>query len=99
MEEAIKEEINLQLKKFYNKNSLERQYSTNRSIKAKYPDRIGTLELEKARAEKKIKEQNGYYKNSYEDKARGVITEAEFLMLTESYLKERECLQISYDVI
>ena len=90
LEEAIKEEINLQLEKFYNQNSLEKQYNQNKNIKAEYPNRIETLELEKTNVEKKLNKKNSYYKNSYEDKVRGIITEEEFVMLRESYLKEQE---------
>ena len=88
LENAVKEEINGKLAKFYNKNSLEKQYNQNKKIKAKYPDRIKTLELEKTNVEKKLNEKNHYYKNLYEDKTRGILTEEEFLMLKQTYLNE-----------
>ena len=90
LEDAILDEINLQLQKFYNQESLEEQYSKNRNIQTRYPDRIKTLELEKSKLERKLNEQRSYYKNLYEDKMKKVISEEEFLMLREAFLQELE---------
>jgi len=90
LEEAIKTEINLQLIKFYDKNSLEKQYKKNKNIKNRYPDKIKSLEFEKARVEKQMNEKNNYYINLYEDKTRGIISEEEFVMLRKSYLQSIE---------
>ena len=90
LEDAIINEINLQLQKFYNKTSLEEQYNKDKNVKARYPDKINTLELEKVQLEKKQAKQNAYYRNLYEDKINKVISEDEFAILRESYLQELE---------
>jgi len=89
LEDAVMNEINLQLKKFYNLTSLEKQYN-NSSIKSKYPDRISILEVEKAKIERSMDDQNIYYKNLYEDKVKKVISETEFAQLREVYIQEIE---------
>jgi len=90
LEEAVINEINFHLHNFYNQSSLEKQYSTEKNIKNNYSDRMKTLELEKGKIEKKLKEQNSYYKNLYEDKINEVISEEEFSMLREIYLTDTE---------
>jgi len=90
LELATREEINLQLQKFYSDTSLERQYSTSKNIKSRYPDRINALELERKKVEKKANEQNTYYKSLYEDKIKGIITEDEFTTLRGIYLQDIE---------
>jgi len=90
LEDAILAEINLQLKKFYNQPSLEHQYNNQANIKAKFPDKIKALELEKSKIERQIHEKNMYYKGLYEDKVQKIISEAEFMMLREVYIQDIE---------
>ena len=90
LERAVIDEINLQLKKFHNKASLERQYNTNKNVKSRYSDRVNALKLEKIKNEKMMNEQNNYYKNLYEDKIKQIITEEEFTTLREIYLQDME---------
>jgi len=90
LENAVIKEINLQIKKFYNQESLERQYNKKTKIKNKCPDRIKILELEKLKTERKTSDQFLYYRNLYEDKINKVISELEFMMLKVSYLKDIE---------
>ena len=90
LETAVIDEINLQLQRFYNQNSLEQQYNNQSKIKSRYPDRIKALELEKAKLERKVNDQNIYYKNLYEDKINKIISEQEFVMLREAYLQDTE---------
>jgi len=99
LERAVTDEINLQLQKFYNKASLERQYSTRKNIKSKYPDRINALELEKRKVEKQVNEQNTYYKSLYEDKIKELISEGEFTTLRGVYLQEIEEAQKRIQII
>jgi len=90
LESAVIDEINLQLRKFYDKNSLEKQYHANKNVKGKYPDRMSALEQEKEKLLKKVNEQNSYHKSLYEDKMRKIISEEEFLTLRELFLQELE---------
>jgi len=99
LETAVTNEVNLQLKKFYNQNSLEQQYSDEMNVKNKYPDRINALKYEKAKVERQINDQNLYYKNLYEDKVSKVISDTEFIMLRESYLQHIEVENKRLEVI
>jgi len=99
LEEAVTNEINLQLKKFYNESLLEQQYNNEMNVKSKYTDRVRALDLEKAKIERKINDQNIYYKGLYEDKINKVISDDEFMMLRESYVKDLEVLKKRATVI
>jgi len=88
LENAIINEINLQIKKYYKKDSLENQYQSYIKTNNKYPDRVGALEVEKQKNIQKITEQNNYYRNLYEDKIKQIISESEFVTLRELYIKE-----------
>ena len=99
LESAITDEINLQLKKFYNQALLERQYHTNKNIGDRHSDRMATLKLERENAKKKLNERNVYYKNLYEDRVKKVISEEEFIILREAFLQELEDSQKRIGVI
>jgi len=99
LEDAVINEINLQLQKFYNQTSLEEQYTKEMSVKSKYLDRISALELEKSKVEKKLNDQSIYYKNLYEDKINNVISVDEFMILRESYLQDMEALNKRIGII
>ena len=90
LENAVIKEINLQFKKFYNQTSLEKQYINQANLKSKYPDRISACGLEKAKIERQVHERNIYYKGLYEDKAKKIISEDEFIMLRDAYLQDIE---------
>ena len=90
LENAVIDEINLQLQKFYNETSLEKQYNTKKNVKGRYLDKVNALEIEKTEIEKKVNEQNLYYKNLYEDRAKKIISEEEFAMLRKTYLQAIE---------
>jgi len=93
LEEAVINEINLQINNFYKQALLEKQYKKEARIKSTYSDRINALNLEKTKIDKRISDKNAYYKGLYEDKTNKVISEEEFLMLRESYLQDIEALK------
>jgi len=74
LEDTITKEINKLLKQFYNQNSLEKQYNANKSVNDGHSDKVNALKLEKGKIETKIREQNSYFKNLYEDKIKNVIS-------------------------
>jgi len=88
LEQAVIDEINLQLRKFYNLNSLEKQYKTSRAVQGRFSNRISALEQEKANLEKRTSELNTYYRSLFEDKVSGKISEDEFTTLRGIYLQE-----------
>lgn len=60
---------------------------------------ITNLNKEKANLEKKINESKLYFKNLYQDKMKGVISEDDFQMLREEYTKDVENYQTRLDEI
>ena len=60
---------------------------------------ITNLNKEKANLEKKINESKLYFKNLYQDKMKGVISEDDFQMLREEYTKDVESYQTRLEEI
>jgi len=88
LETAVTNEINLQLQKFYNQDSLERLYKDKVNVITKYSDKIKTLELEQTKVLSRIHDKNNYLKKLYEDMRNEIISEEEFTILKKSYQEE-----------
>ena len=54
---------------------------------------IINLNKEKALIEKKLNENKLYFKNLYQDKLKGIISEEDFVMLRDEYSKDVDCNQ------
>ncbi|MDO5002878.1 MAG: recombinase family protein [bacterium] len=61
--------------------------------------KITNLNKEKANIEKKLNEKKLYFKNLYEDKIKGILTDEDFKMLREDYSKEVENYQMRLNEI
>ena len=89
LEEYVLNAINDLLKKC-NEKLLEENYLKEINKRNSNETKINSLNKEKSYIEKKINEYKIYFKNLYEDKIKGVITEQDFLMLRDAYSKDVE---------
>ena len=90
LEEIILNAINDLLTNYYDKNNLQEQYNIRIKQDTTNKQKVQTLEKEKSILEKKINDNKGYFRELYEDKAKGNITEDMFRMMTNDYSKEIE---------
>lgn len=90
VEKILLNAINDLLNNYYDKNNLKELYEKRNLQNADNNETIKILEKEKNTLSKKIEENKNYYRNLYEDKVKGTITEDMFVMMTNDYLKEIE---------
>ena len=84
LEKYVLDSINELLKKC--NNSLLKKELENKLEKDKLRDNtIINISKEKVALEKKINETKSYFKNLYQDKINGIISEEEFIMLRKEY--------------
>ena len=88
IEKIILDELNKQLDLYYDINELERLYAQNNK-KSVYLKKESYL-IEKKNLTQKLEKKNNYYKQLYEDKLDGIISQEEFIMLREKYNREKE---------
>ena len=91
VEKILLNAINDLLDNYYDQNNLKELYES-RKEQDKNKDKIFILEKEKHNLEKKINDNKSYYRNLYEDKVKGTITEDMFKMMSEDYLNEIEVM-------
>lgn len=93
LEEFILEEINKLLKKC---NELKLKEELESKIKNQNNEdiKVTNLNKEKANILKNLNESKSYFKNLYQDKTRGIISEEDFIVLREEYLRDNEGLEI-----
>lgn len=87
LEKLVLDEINNQLKLYYNQVTLDNLNAKQKSINmsATYNKRIDTLKNEKNTLELNLEKKNEYYQQIYEDKIDKVISESEFKTLRQRY--------------
>ena len=89
LEKIVLDELNDQLKRYYNLNELERIYKLrNISFKKDFQNEKEKIEQEKNDIEKKITKKKEYYKQLYIDKLEEIITEKDFIIFKEKFSKE-----------
>ena len=87
LEELVLNEINKIIEKYYNLEKLEKNYSSKKSS-IDYDKDMKILEKEKNDIEKKLNKTNDRFTMLYDDKADGIITTTEFVMLKNKYQKD-----------
>ncbi len=87
LEELVLNEINKIIEKYYNLEKLETNYSSKKSVIDYEKDRK-ILEKEKNDIEKKLNKTSDRFTMLYDDKADGIITTMEFVMLKNKYQKD-----------
>lgn len=90
LEEILLNAINDLLDNYYDKNNLKELYETSNQQNTDNKEIINILNKEKNNLMKKIDDNKSYYRNLYEDKVKGVITESMFSMMSADYLREIE---------
>lgn len=90
LEEILLNAINDLLDNYYDKNNLKELYETSNQQNTDNKEIINILNKEKSNLMKKIDDNKSYYRNLYEDKVKGVITEDMFSMMSADYLREIE---------
>ena len=89
LEQYILDGINNLLKKC-NKALLKSEYEKEKNKKNNNEIKIADLNKEKSIIEKKLNDSRSYFKNLYQDKMKGVITEDDFQVLREEFSNEVE---------
>ncbi|MBP3840926.1 MAG: recombinase family protein [Bacilli bacterium] len=90
LEEILLNAINDLLDNYCDKNNLKELYETSNQQNTDNKEIINILNKEKNNLMKKIDDNKSYYRNLYEDKVKGVITEDMFSMMSADYLREIE---------
>ena len=87
LEELVKNEINNQLKLYYNPDTLDNLNAKQNNINMSetYNSKIDTFKNEKNSLEINLEKKNEYYQKLYEDKIDNIISENEFKTLRERY--------------
>ena len=91
LEKIIIDAINDLLDNYYDKNNLQELYNKRKEYTNNY-ETIKILEKEKHNLDKKIEDNKVFYRNLYEDKVKGTITEDMFCMMSADYLREIETM-------
>lgn len=89
LEEIVLGEINKLIKKYYDKTKLEKSYY-EKKVHSNYQKDIEALLKEKKELEKKINSSKDRFTMLYEDKASGIITAEEFIMLKSKYQNDTD---------
>ena len=89
LEEIVLIEINEQIDKYYNRAKVEENYY-EKKVHSNYQKSIDVLNKEKIELEKKINSNQDRFSMLYEDKASGIITADEFIMLKTKYQNDND---------
>ena len=92
LETILLNAINDLLDNYYDKNNLQELYNKRNQQDTKTHEKIIILEKEKNNLNKKIEDNKTFYRNLYEDKVKGTITDDMFNMMSNDYLKEIETM-------
>ena len=90
LEEILLNAINDLLDNYYDKNNLKELYNQRCEQDTDNARTIKALEKEKEDLNKKISNNKTYYRNLFEEKVKGVISEDMFQMMSKDYFKEIE---------
>lgn len=89
LEKIILNELNNQLDLYYNIDELERLYILQKkSLNDSTLVKVEALNKEKEMLQEKVDKKNEYYKSLYEDKLEGIVTQEDFMMFREKFVKE-----------
>ena len=99
LEEILLNAINDLLDNYYDKNNLKELYNQRCEQDTDNARTIKALEKEKEELNKKISNNKTYYRNLFEEKVKGVISEDMFQMMSKDYFKEIENMMSRIEVI
>ena len=99
LEEILLNAINDLLDNYYDKNNLKELYNQRCEQDTDNARTIKVLEKEKEELNKKISNNKTYYRNLFEEKVKGVISEDMFQMMSKDYFKEIENMMSRIEVI
>lgn len=92
LETILLNAINDLLDNYYDQNNLQELYNRRNQQDTSNCEIIKVLEKEKLNLNKKIEDNKTFYRNLYEDKVKGTITEDMFSMMSSDYLREIETM-------
>ena len=92
LETILLNAINDLLDNYYDQNNLQELYNRRNQQDTSNCEIIKVLEKEKYNLNKKIEDNKTFYRNLYEDKVKGTITEDMFSMMSSDYLREIESM-------
>ena len=92
LETILLNAINDLLDNYYDQNNLQELYNRRKGQDTSNCEIIKVLEKEKMNLNKKIEDNKTFYRNLYEDKVKGTITEDMFNMMSSDYLREIEAM-------
>lgn len=90
LEQILLNAINDLLNNYYDKNNLKKLYESRQEQNTNNNDLINALIKEKEDLNKKISNNKNYYRNLFEEKVKGVISEDMFQLMSKDYYGEIE---------
>ena len=99
LEEILLNAINDLLDNYYDRNDLKKLYEIRQEQDTNNNDSIKALEKEKEDLNKKISNNKTYYRNLFEEKVKGVISEDMFQMMSKDYFNEIENMMKRIEII
>ena len=99
LEEILLDAINDLLDNYYDRNDLKELYEIRQEQDTNNNDSIKALQKEKEELNKKINNNKNYYRNLFEEKVKGVISEDMFQMMSKDYFNEIENMMKRIEII
>lgn len=99
LEELLLNAINDLLDNYYDKNNLKKLYENRQEQDTDNNDSVKALIKEKEDLNKKISNNKTYYRNLFEEKVKGVISEDMFRMMSKDYFNEIENMMKRIEII
>lgn len=99
LEEILLNAINDLLDNYYDRNDLKKLYEIRQEQDTDNNNSINALEKEKEDLNKKISNNKTYYRNLFEEKVKGVISEDMFQMMSKDYFNEIENMMKRIEII
>ena len=99
LEEILLNAINDLLDNYYDKSDLKELYEIRQEQDTNNNDSVKALIKEKEELNKKINNNKNYYRNLFEEKVKGVISEDMFQMMSKDYFNEIENMMKRIEII
>ena len=99
LEEILLNAINDLLDNYYDRNDLKKLYEIRQEQDTDNNNLVNALEKEKEDLNKKISNNKTYYRNLFEEKVKGVISEDMFQMMSKDYFNEIENMMKRIEII
>lgn len=99
LEEILLNAINDLLDNYYDRNDLKKLYEIRQEQDTDDNNSINALKKEKEDLNKKISNNKTYYRNLFEEKVKGVISEDMFQMMSKDYFNEIENMMKRIEII